>query len=87
MKNLLIVIILVFLNRPIYRYLYKLNFKDDDEYDTNIKRVFTPNVFQNPKESKKRDYGGETRAIIYIFLCGGVTYLEWVMLLSLLKLI
>lgn len=85
MKIILILITFIFLNKPIYRYLYKLNFRDDNEFYINIKRVFTPNMFQNPKDYEERDYRSETRAVIYIFLCAGVIYLQWNIFIFLFK--
>lgn len=82
---LALLIIIVFLNQPIYKYIYHYNFKNDDEYDKNIKRVFTPNFLQNSKDNNDRDFSGESRATIYAFLCIAITILEWLALFSVLR--
>jgi hypothetical protein len=76
MKILILWAILIYINKPIYKYLYKINFKTAEEYDNNVKRVFTPNILQKKSDNDERDYNGEYRAVIFLFLCGAILYLE-----------
>ena len=73
-------IIQIYISKPIFRYLYGLNFKSEEEYYTNMKRVFTPNFLQRSSDNDVRDYTGEAMTIVFLALCGGVLYLERVII-------
>lgn len=78
--GLILWIIQMYVSKPIFRYLYGLNFKSEEEYDTNMKRVFTPNFLQRTSDNDIRDYTGEAMTIVFLALCGGVLYLERVVI-------
>lgn len=42
--SLVMIILLLFLNIPVYRFLFRVFFVDNDDYNESIRHTFTPNI-------------------------------------------
>lgn len=74
------VIVLILVNIPVYRFLFRLFFVDEEDYDKSVKYVFTPNLLSLFRGEYFKDRMATARLKFYIFLCAIVVILEYLLL-------
>ncbi|MBU7320512.1 hypothetical protein [Paenibacillus oleatilyticus] len=71
------IIVLVILNFPVYRFIYKLIFSDPEDFDESVKFSFTPDFISFFRGKYWQDKWGTFKLQMYIFLCLAVVALEY----------
>ncbi|WP_088835228.1 hypothetical protein [Paenibacillus tyrfis] len=71
------IFILVILNFPVYRFIYKLIFSDPEDFDESVKFSFTPDFISFFRGKYWQDKWGTFKLRMYIFLCLAVVLLEY----------
>jgi len=82
-----IVIVLLIVNIPIYKWAFNLIFKSMDDFYESLRYVFTPDMFSLFRGEYVKDWFGEMKFHTFILLCGGAVFFEYALLSSLLKFI
>ncbi|NMO97025.1 hypothetical protein HII30_14760 [Paenibacillus lemnae] len=75
--ELAILIMLMILNLPVYRFLYRLLFINRDDLNESIKYTFTPDIISLFRGRYIKDWIGETKLTFFLFICGLITVLEF----------
>jgi hypothetical protein len=75
--QLVILIVLLFLNIPLYKALFRLFFVDDNDYNQSIKHVFTPNIISLFRGEYWQDRLNTLRLQFFVLLCIGIVFLEF----------
>lgn len=75
--QLVILIVLLFLNIPLYKALFRLFFVDDNDYNQSIKHAFTPNIISLFRGEYWQDRLNTIRLQFYVLLCIGIVFLEF----------
>lgn len=78
--DLIIILVLVVLNIPVYRFLYRLFFADDDDYRQSVKYIFTPNFVSFFRGEYWKDKIDSARVKFYILFCAMAIVLEYVLI-------
>lgn len=75
---LLIVIVpaLIWLDFRLFKFYYKVIFKDEDDFNESVKYSVTPDIFSLFKGEYFRDRVAESKLGFFIFLCVGTVGLE-----------
>ncbi len=74
------IIILVVINFPVYRFVYRLIFSDPEDFDESIKYSFTPDFLSFFRGKYWQDKWGTFKLRMYILLCLAIVLLEYVLL-------
>lgn len=75
--ELVLIIILLFVNIPFYKFLFRLFFVDKDDYDEAIRYSFTPNFISFFRGEYWEDKINTARLQFYILICIGIVVLEY----------
>ncbi|NOU94210.1 hypothetical protein GC093_13425 [Paenibacillus sp. LMG 31456] len=77
--EILIVIILLIINYPVYKLLYRLFFYDADEFDESVRYSFTPNFISFFRGEYWEDKMSTFKLQMYIFSCIIIIFLEFIL--------
>lgn len=80
----IIVVILLIANIPVYRFFFRLIFKNSDDFKESVKYSFTPDIFSLFKGRYWKDHVGEAKLSFFIFLCVIVVIAEFAVIRSIL---
>lgn len=72
-----IIIILVLLNIPIYKFIFKQIFVDSDDFRESVKYNFTPDLFSLFKGRYMKDKIGEFKLGLFFMACILVIIVEY----------
>ncbi|NIK79761.1 hypothetical protein FHS15_004928 [Paenibacillus castaneae] len=78
--ELIMIIVLLFLNIPIYKFLFRIFFEDENDYNESIRHTFTPNIISLFRGEYWRDRTNTARLQFYILICIGIVVLEYIVL-------
>lgn len=78
--ELVMIIVLLFLNIPIYKFLFRIFFEDENDYNESIRHTFTPNIISLFRGEYWRDRINTARLQFYILICIGIIVLEYIVL-------
>jgi len=78
--ELVMIIVLLFLNIPVYKFLFRIFFVDENDYNESIRHTFTPNIISLFRGEYWRDRFNTARLQFYIFICIGIIVLEFIVL-------
>lgn len=78
--ELVMIILLLFLNIPVYKFLYRVFFVDNDDYNETIRHTFTPNIVSLFRGEYWKDRMNTTRLHFFIIICVGIVVLEYLVL-------
>jgi len=67
--NILIIIVLLVINYPLYRFLFSLFFYDEDEFEQSVKYSFTPNFISFFRGEYWKDKFSTMRLQAYSITC------------------
>jgi len=75
--NIVIIGMLLLVNIPLYKKIFYLIFKTKEDFYECMRFVFTPDLISLFRREYTRDYFGELKVSFFMFLCGGLTILEY----------
>lgn len=75
--GILIIIALIVLNIPLYKVYFRMMFESMEDFNECIRYSFTPDIISLFRGEYCRDYFGEMKLGIFIFLCCGSIWLEY----------
>jgi len=75
--DIAIVLILLLLNIPIYRKMYRWFFANDDEYSESVRYTFTPNIVSFFRGEYWKDRFATARLNFFILACVIVIFVEY----------
>ena len=75
--GILIIIALVALNIPLYKVFFRMMFESMEDFNECVRYSFTPDFISFFRGEYCRDYFGEMKLGLFIFLCGGSIWLEY----------
>lgn len=78
---------LVVLNIPVYRWAWKWAFGDYREFVECLKYWFMPDVISMLRGEYWRDFWGETKLFLFLIVCVGAVALEFLAIVMVLDLI
>lgn len=78
--NMILIIILLLVNYPVYRFIYRLFFYDDNEFNESVRYSFTPNFISFFRGEYWKDKFSTMRLQMYVFLCVIVVIVEFTLL-------
>ena len=80
--ELVMIILLLFLNIPVYKLLFRVFFVDNDDYNESIRHTFTPNIISLFRGEYWKDRMNTARLQFFIIICGGIVVLEYIVLIK-----
>jgi len=83
----IIVLVLLVVNIPIYKVIFNSMFSSMDDFYESLRYVFTPDMFSLFRGEYMKDWFGEMKFQFFILMCGGVVFLEYTIISSLLKVV
>lgn len=78
--ELIMVIVLLLLNIPIYKFIFRIFFEDEGDYNESIRHTFTPNIISLFRGEYWKDRINTARLQFYILICVGIVVLEYFIL-------
>jgi hypothetical protein len=75
--NIIIILILLVVNFPIYRFLHGLIFSSLEDSDESLRYSLTPNIISFFRGEYLEDKIGTMRLSFYLFLCAIPIFLEY----------
>jgi len=78
--DMIFIIMLLLVNYPVYRFIYRLFFYDDNEFNESIRYSFTPNLISFFRGEYRKDKFSTMRLQMYVFLCVIVVVVEFTLL-------
>lgn len=78
--NILILILLLVINYPVYRFLFNWFFYDEDEFEESVRYSFTPNFISFFRGEYWKDKFSTMRLKVYTISCIAVVVLEFVLI-------
>ena len=81
-----IAIILLIANIPVYKRIFKLIFKDSNDFNDSIRYSFTPDLFSLFKGNYWKDRAGEAKLSFLIFCCVIIVVVEFFIINSIIGL-
>ncbi|NGZ77681.1 hypothetical protein [Saccharibacillus alkalitolerans] len=82
---IIIGIILLIANIPVYRFLFKKWFRDEQDFDKSVKYSFTPNLISLFRGKYIEDRIASAKLSFYIFMCFAVVGIEFFILYGLIN--
>lgn len=67
--EIIIIIILLAVNLPVYKYVFGLFFDSKEDFDEAIRYVFTPNIFSLFKGEYMKDRFSEMKVGFFVACC------------------
>ncbi|CAH1057757.1 hypothetical protein [Paenibacillus pseudetheri] len=80
--ELVMIILLLFLNIPVYKFLFRVFFVDNDDYNETVRHTFTPNIISLFRGEYWKDRMNTARLQFFIIICGGIVVLEYIVLIK-----
>ncbi|MBE1445259.1 hypothetical protein [Paenibacillus sp. OAS669] len=84
--NILIIIVLLVINYPLYRFLFSLFFYDEDEFEQSVKYSFTPNFISFFRGEYWKDKFSTMRLQAYSITCILLVVIEFAIIHYILEL-
>ncbi|GAA4849107.1 hypothetical protein GCM10023310_29310 [Paenibacillus vulneris] len=84
--NILIIIVLLVINYPLYRFLFSLFFYDEDEFEQSVKYSFTPNFISFFRGEYWKDKFSTMRLQAYSTTCILLVVIEFAIIHYILQL-
>lgn len=78
--ELVMIIVLFLLNIPIYKFLFRIFFVDENDYNESIRHTFTPNIISFFRGEYWKDRINTARLQFFILFCIGIVVLEYIVL-------
>lgn len=78
--ELVTIIVLFLLNIPIYKFLFRIFFVDENDYNESIRHTFTPNIISFFRGEYWKDRINTARLQFFILICIGIVVLEYILL-------
>ncbi|MGG1638675.1 hypothetical protein MHH56_11635 [Paenibacillus sp. FSL K6-3182] len=78
--ELVMIIVLFLLNIPIYKFLFRIFFVDENDYNESIRHTFTPNIISFFRGEYWKDRINTARLQFFILICIGIVVLEYIVL-------
>ncbi|AEI45716.1 hypothetical protein [Paenibacillus mucilaginosus] len=75
----LIHLMLLLLNLPLFRRLFRLFFPDEDDFRAALQFSLTPDLISLLRGRFLKDKWEETRLLFFVISCLAVTYGEWLL--------
>lgn len=75
--GVLIAFVLLLANIPVYRYIFKLWFTDEDDFNKSVNYSFTPNLLSLFRGKYIEDRMASAKLSFYIFLCVAIVGIEF----------
>lgn len=75
-----IVVILIVLNIPVYKFIFKAIFKDNEDFRESAKYSFTPDTISLFRGKYWKDKLGEMKISVFIFACIVTVLVEFLIL-------
>lgn len=72
----MLIFVLILINIPIYKLIFKLTFNDVDDLNESIRYYFTPDFFSLLRGEYFKDIRSEFKLSCFIISCGLVVVLE-----------
>ncbi|MBU5438712.1 hypothetical protein KQI42_11860 [Tissierella sp. MSJ-40] len=72
----IIIFALIIINVPIFKFIYKLSFINNDDFKKSVKYSFTPDIVSLFRGEYWKDRFGEAKIGFFIFTCVLVVILE-----------
>lgn len=83
--EVIVVIALLVVNIPIYKIIFRLVFKDVDDFNESVKYSFTPDIFSLIKRRFWKDQFGELKLSFFIFLVFMLILTEYIFIITIIK--
>ncbi|GIP39372.1 hypothetical protein J31TS4_26520 [Paenibacillus sp. J31TS4] len=80
-----ILVVLFLVNLPVYNWLHRLLFRNDQEFRQSMRYILTPDLISLFRGRFWQDLRGETRLKLFFFLCIAVTFIEFALVHRLLR--
>ena len=77
--------ILVFLNIPLFKFIYRNVFMDKNDLKESVKYSFTPDIYSLFKGKFFKDVFGELKLKIFLISCIFIVILEFVLIKNILN--
>ena len=74
--NGIIIFVLIIINVPIFKFIYKLSFINNDDFKKSVKYSFTPDIISLFRGEYWKDRFGEAKIGFFILACVLVVILE-----------
>lgn len=78
--NGIVVLVLLVLNIPVYKFLFKFFFDDIDEFYECLRYLFTPDIISLFRREYWKDHRHEFKLGIYIFCCASIVGFEYLII-------
>lgn len=78
--ELIMIIVLFLLNIPLYKFLFRIFFVDENDYNESIRHTFTPNIISFFRGEYWKDRINTARLQFFILICIGIVVLEYILL-------
>lgn len=78
--NGVIAIVLLVVNIPVYKFLYKLFFRNEDDFQESVRYTFTPNLYSLFKGEYFKDRMAEARLSFFVVCCVLVVMAQYFMI-------
>ncbi|WP_037287899.1 hypothetical protein [Saccharibacillus sacchari] len=75
--GVLLAIILLVVNIPVYRFVFKLWFADEEDFNKSVRYSFTPDLFSLFKGKYIEDRIASAKLSFYIFVCLAIVGIEF----------
>jgi hypothetical protein len=75
--NIILILILLVINFPVYRFLFSLIFTSSEDYDEAVRYTFTPNIISLFRGQYWDDKFRSMQLSFYIFMCALPVFLEY----------
>lgn len=85
--NAIIVIILLILNIPLYKIIYRFIFRDYDDFEESVKYSFTPDIYSLFKGRYWKDQIGEAKLSFFVIACIIVIVVEYSIIKALISML
>jgi hypothetical protein len=75
--TIILILILLVINFPVYRFIFGLIFASSEDYDESVRYTFTPNIISFFRGEYWDDKFRSTQLSFYIFLCAVPVFMEY----------
>lgn len=76
----ILIIILLLVNIPVYKWIYRSIFKDSDDFRESVEYSITPDIFSLFQGRFLKDWLGEAKLSFFVISCTLVTGVEMAVL-------
>ncbi|SNT15296.1 hypothetical protein SAMN05446037_104521 [Anaerovirgula multivorans] len=83
--NVAIVLILIPVNIPIYKFFFKTFFSGTEDFNESLRYSFTPDLISLFRGEYWKDRFAQMKLSFFLLSCGLVTFMEYAMITSIIE--